>query len=66
MLAAATLIGQRRIPGLKLHDDRLMRLLETLLNPAGFVGDWTTCDVHARILARHHIDQADYRLSQLR
>jgi hypothetical protein len=32
-LAAPTLVGQRRIPGLKLHDDRVVRLLETLLQP---------------------------------
>jgi hypothetical protein len=65
-LAAATLIGQRRIPGLKLHDDRAIRLLETLLNPGGFVGDWTTRELQARILARHRLADADYRLSQLR
>jgi len=65
-LAAATLIGQRRIPGLKLHDDRVIRLLETLLNPGGFVADWTTRELQARILARHRLADPDYRLSQLR
>jgi len=30
-LAEPTLVGQRRIPGLKLHDDRVIRLLESLL-----------------------------------
>jgi hypothetical protein len=29
--AAPTLIGQRRVPGLKLNDDRVIRLLETLV-----------------------------------
>ena len=33
-LAASALVGQRRIPGLKLHDDRI-RVLETLLHLAG-------------------------------
>src|SRR5262249_601155 len=41
-LAAPTLVGRRRVPGLKLHDDRVIRLLETLLPPAGFVADWTS------------------------
>jgi hypothetical protein len=65
-LAAPTTIGQRRIPGLKLHDDRVIRLLETWLHPGGFVGDWTTRDLHARILARHRLADDEYRLSQLR
>ena len=50
MFEAARELGQRRIPGLKLHDDRLIRVLETLLHPGGFVGDWTTRDLHTRIL----------------
>ncbi len=65
-LAQPSVVGQRRIPGLKLHDDRLIRLLETVLQPAGFVGDWTTRELHTRILARHQLADADYRLSQLR
>jgi DNA-binding transcriptional ArsR family regulator len=65
-LATPTFVGQRRIPGLKLHDDRVIRLLETWLHPGGFVGDWTTRDLHARILARHRLTHGDYRLSQLR
>jgi hypothetical protein len=43
-LAQPTLVGQRRIPGIKLHDDRVIRLLEILLHPGGFVADWTTRD----------------------
>ncbi len=65
-LAQPTVIGQRRLPGLKLHDDRLIRVLETLLHPAAFAGDWTTRELHTRILARHHLTHSDYRLSQLR
>jgi hypothetical protein len=65
-LAAPTLIGQRRVPGLKLHDDRVIRLLETLLHPGGFVRDWTTRELHTRVVARHHLAGNEYRLSQLR
>src|SRR5947209_16166958 len=65
-LAAPTLIGQRRIPGLKLHDDRVIRLLETLLHPGGFVRNWTSRELHARVVARHHLATDEYRLSQLR
>jgi hypothetical protein len=65
-LAQPSLVGQRRIPGLKLHDDRVIRVLETLLHPAAFVGVWTTRELHTRILARHQLEAAAYRLSQLR
>jgi hypothetical protein len=65
-LAAPTLVGQRRIPGLKLHDDRVIRVLETLLHPGGFVHDWTTRELHTRVVARHHLPPDNYRLSQLR
>ena len=65
-LAAPTLVGQRRIPGLKLHDDRVIRVLETLLHPGGFVRDWTTRELHTRVVARHRLAADDYRLGQLR
>ena len=65
-LAQPIQVGRRRVPGLRLQDDRLLRLLEGLLHPGTFVADWTTREVHARLLARHRLTEADYRLSQLR
>jgi hypothetical protein len=65
-LAKPTLIGQRRVPGLKLHDDRVIRLLDTVLNPGGFINNWTTRELHTRVVARHQLPADDYRLSQLR
>ena len=51
-LAASTLVGQRRIAGLKLHDDRVIRVLETLLHPAGSVRASTTRELHTRVVVR--------------
>jgi len=65
-LAKLTIVGQRRVPGLRLHDDRVIRLLDTLLHPAAFAGEWTTRELHARVLARHRLADTNYRLSQLR
>jgi hypothetical protein len=65
-LARPVRVGTRRVPGLKLEDDRVIRLLEGLLHPGTFVADWTTRAVHARLLARHRLTEADYRLGQLR
>lgn len=41
-------------------------MLQTLLHPAGFARDWTTRELHARVLAQHRLADNDYRLSQLR
>ncbi len=65
-LARPVHLGHRRVPGLKLEDDRVVRLLAALLHPGTFVADWTTREVHARVLARHRLAEAAYRLGQLR
>jgi hypothetical protein len=65
-LARPVLVGRRRVPGVKLEDDRVIRLLEGLLHPGTFVADWTTREVHARLLTRHRLADDDYRLGQLR
>jgi hypothetical protein len=65
-LAAPVIIGQRRVPGLKVHDDRVIRVLETLLHPGGFIRDWTSRELHTRVVARHRLASDVYRLSQLR
>ena len=65
-LAAPVRTGTRRVPGIKLHDDRLIRLLDSLLYTGGLLGDWTTRQLHERILARHRLGEDDYTLGQLR
>ncbi len=65
-LSQPTIQGKRRIPGIKLHDDRVIRLLDALLHPGGLVSDWSTRDVHTRILKRYRLADGDYRLTQLR
>ena len=47
-------------------NDRVIRVLETLLHPGGFVYDWTTRELHTRVVARHRLASQAYRLSQLR
>jgi hypothetical protein len=65
-LARPVVVGRRRVPGLRLEDDRVIRLLEGLVHPGTFVADWTTREVHARLLTRHRLTADDYRLGQLR
>ena len=45
--------------------DRLLRT-GTCLYTGGLLGDWTTRELHARILARHRLSEDDYTLGQLR
>jgi hypothetical protein len=65
-LARPVHVGQRRVPGLKLEDERVIRLLEGLLHPGSFVADWSSREVHTRLVARHRLSGTAYRLSQLR
>ena len=65
-LAQPVQVGKRRVPGLRLQDDRVIRLLDVLLHPGGFVADWTSRDVLVRLLDRHRLTETEYRLSQLR
>ena len=65
-LAAPVTVGSRRVPGIKLHDDRVIRLLDSLLYTGGLLGNWTTRELHERVLARHRLTEQDYTLGQLR
>lgn len=65
-LARPTLLGRRRIPGVRLHDERVLRLLDVLVQPAGVVADWTISELRTRVLARYRLTPDDYRASQLR
>jgi hypothetical protein len=65
-LAQPIQVGKRRVPGLRLQDDRVIRLLDVLLHPGSFVADWTSRDALARLLARHRLAETAYRLTQLR
>jgi hypothetical protein len=65
-LARPVVVGHRRVPGLRLEDDRVIRLLEVLLHPGTFVAEWTTREVRERLLARHRLAEAEYRPGQLR
>jgi len=58
--------ARRRVPGIKLNDDRVLRLLETLLYTGSLLDDWTTRDLLKRVCQRHRISQDDYQLGQLR
>ncbi len=43
--------GSVRYPGIKIHDTRIIRLLEVLLHNGTTVGGWTTKQVHEALIA---------------
>jgi hypothetical protein len=65
-VASRGVAWRRRVPGLKLEDDRVLRLLQGLLHPGTCVADWTTREVHPRLLTRPRLAEAAYRLGQRR
>jgi hypothetical protein len=58
--------GAARIPGIKLHDTRMLRLMEVLLHSGTTVLGWRTADIHRAILASFGLSPGRYSITQLR
>jgi hypothetical protein len=65
-LALPITIGSVRYPGVKIHDARIIRLLEILLHGGNTVGGWATKQIHSAILTTFQLSAKTYGLSQLR
>jgi hypothetical protein len=65
-LALPVTIGTVRYPGIKIHDTRIIRLLEVLLHGGNTVGGWTAKQIHQAVLATFQLSANAYRLNQLR
>jgi hypothetical protein len=59
-------IGSVRYPGIKIHDTRIIRLLEVLLHNGTTVGGWTTQQIHEAVITTFQLSQKHYGLNQLR
>ena len=65
-IALPLTIGSVRYPGIKIHDTRIIRLLEVLLHGGSNVSGWTTQQIHQAVLTTFGIAAKSYRLNQLR
>lgn len=65
-LALPVTIGSVRYPGIKIHDTRMIRLLEVLLHGGTTVGGWTAKQIHEAILTTFQLSPKTYGLNQLR
>jgi hypothetical protein len=65
-LALPIAAGARKTPGIKIHDTRMLRLMEVLLHGGTKVLGWRTTEIHQAILSSFSLATASYTLTQLR
>jgi hypothetical protein len=65
-IALPVAIGSVRYPGIKIHDTRIIRLLEVLLHGGNTVGGWTAKQIHEAVLTTFQLSAKSYGLNQLR
>lgn len=58
--------GKTKVPGIKIQDTRMIRLMEVLLHAGTKLGGWRTSQIHEAILTSFGIKATDYTLTQLR
>src|SRR6266851_6508322 len=65
-IALPITIGSVRYPGIKIHDTRIIRLMEVLLHGGNTVGAWTTKQIYQAVLTSFQLSADTYGLNQLR
>jgi hypothetical protein len=65
-LALPVTKGSVRYPGIKIHEVRVLRLMEVLLHGSTRVGGWTASEIHTAVLASFALSDKRYRLNQMR
>jgi hypothetical protein len=65
-LALPITFGHARVPGIKIHDTRVIRLMEVLLHSGTKLGGWRIAQIHQAILTAFDLKAENYTLTQLR
>jgi hypothetical protein len=65
-IALPITVGSVRYPGIKIHDARIIRLMEVLLHGGNTVGGWTAKQIHEAVLTTFQLSPKSYGLNQLR
>jgi hypothetical protein len=65
-LALPVTIGTVRYPGIKIHEPRIIRLMEVLLHGGTTLGGWTAKQIHQAVLTTFELSANTYGLNQLR
>ena len=66
LLSKPTCIAHTFIPGIRIDNKRLLRIMEILLNPCYASIPWKTKDLHQAILHASSLSPSSYTLDQLR
>ena len=59
-------VGTARVPGIKIQDPRIIRVMEVFLHGGTTIGGWTARAIHKAILDTFRLPESKYRLNQLR
>ena len=65
-LALPIVSGHTQIPGIKIHDTRIIRLMEVLIHSGASVSSWRTLHLHPTLLKTFDLQSHTYTLTQLR
>jgi hypothetical protein len=65
-LAHPIMKGATRIAGIKIHDTRMIRLMEVLLDAGSTISAYRARDIHRILLERFRMSEQGYGLNQLR
>ena len=65
-MALPVTVGKTKIAGIKIHDTRMMRLMEVLLHGGTQLNGWPSADIHQAILGTFGMTASTYTLTQLR
>src|SRR5258708_37967229 len=65
-MALPVTAGHTKIAGIKIHDTRMMRLMEVLLHRGTQLNGWRCADIHQTILTTFGLADGAYTLTQLR
>jgi len=65
-IALPIVSGHTKIAGIKIHDTRLIRLIEVLMHSGSSISTWPTRDLHQTLLKTFDLQPSTYTLTQLR
>jgi len=65
-LALPLTIGAVRYPGIKIHEVRIIRLMEVLLHGGNTVAGWSARQIHQAVLTTFQLSASSYGFNQLR
>ena len=64
-LAQPCRLKSQRMAGIRLENDRIIRLLEVLMHSAAHLGGFSAADLHQTVLDAHHLTASQYTRNQL-